>query len=159
VVCTGGYRYGNRVFRCWEHRGHGAQDMHNAIKNSCDVYFYHMCNRAGVDLIQDTAKKIGFMQTYDIGVGNQKAGTIPSKAWKANYNKPQPESGIPGLVSGRDPVRRHWPGRRQRHRPATRRDDLAHRQRAEGHQPAADQVGGRGRAAVRRRRAGPAVPA
>jgi penicillin-binding protein 2 len=96
VVCTGGYRFGNRVFRCWEHRGHGAQDMHNAIKNSCDVYFYHMCNRAGVDRIQDTAKKIGFMQTYDIGVGNQKTGSIPSQAWKANYNKnnPNPESRV-----------------------------------------------------------------
>ena len=96
VTCTGGYRYGNRVFRCWEHRGHGPQDMHNAIKNSCDVYFYHMCNRAGVDRIQDTAKKIGFMQSYDIGVGNQKTGSVPSQAWKANYNKnnPNPESRV-----------------------------------------------------------------
>jgi len=96
VVCTGGYRFGNRVFRCWEHRGHGAQNMHDAIKNSCDVYFYHLCNRAGVDKIQEVAKEIGFMQTYDIGVGNQKAGTIPSKAWKANYNRrnPNPESRV-----------------------------------------------------------------
>lgn len=96
VTCTGGYRFGNRVFRCWEPRGHGAQNMHDAIKNSCDVYFYHMCNRAGVDLIQETAKKIGFMQTYDIGVGNQKAGSVPSKAWKANYNRrnPNPESRV-----------------------------------------------------------------
>ena len=96
VVCTGGYRFGNRVFRCWEARGHGAQDMHNAIKNSCDTYFYHMCNRAGVDRIQETAKKLGFMQTYDIGVGNQKKGSVPSRAWKADYNKnnPNPESRV-----------------------------------------------------------------
>ena len=96
VVCTGGYRYGGRTFRCWQAGGHGAQDMHNAIKNSCDVYFYHMSNRAGVDRIQEVAKKIGFMQTYEIGVGNQKAGTVPSKAWKANYNKnnPNPESRV-----------------------------------------------------------------
>jgi len=96
VVCTGGYRFGNRVFRCWEHRGHGAQNMHDAIKNSCDVYFYHLCNRAGVDKIQEVARKIGFMQTYDIGVGNQKAGSIPSRAWKAEYNKnnPNPESRV-----------------------------------------------------------------
>jgi penicillin-binding protein 2 len=94
VVCTGGYRFGNRVFRCWEHRGHGAQNMHDAIKNSCDVYFYHLCNRAGVDKIQEVAKKIGYMQTYDIGVGNQKTGSIPSRAWKADYNKnnPNPDS-------------------------------------------------------------------
>ncbi|MGO4410997.1 MULTISPECIES: penicillin-binding protein 2 [unclassified Brevundimonas] len=96
VVCTGGYHYGGRTFRCWNHRGHGPQTMHDAIKNSCDVYFYHMCNRAGVDKIQEVAKKIGFMQTYDIGVGNQKTGSIPSRAWKANYNKrnPNPESRV-----------------------------------------------------------------
>jgi penicillin-binding protein 2 len=71
-------------------------DMHEAIKNSCDTYFYDLCNRAGVDLIQETAKKIGFMQTYDIGVGNQKAGSVPSRAWKANYNRrnPNPESRV-----------------------------------------------------------------
>ncbi|MGV9005339.1 MAG: penicillin-binding protein 2 [Brevundimonas sp.] len=94
VVCTGGYRFGNRTFRCWKHDGHGPQDMHDAIKNSCDVYFYHLCNRAGVDGIQETAKKIGFMQTYDIGVGNQREGVIPSQAWKAHYNRnnPNPES-------------------------------------------------------------------
>ncbi|MDO9608260.1 MAG: penicillin-binding protein 2 [Brevundimonas sp.] len=94
VVCTGGYRFGSRTFRCWKPGGHGPMNMHDAIKTSCDVYFYHMCNRAGVDKIQEVGKKIGFMQTYDIGVGNQKAGSIPSRAWKANYNKnnPNPDS-------------------------------------------------------------------
>jgi penicillin-binding protein 2 len=96
VVCTGGYRFGSRTFRCWKPGGHGPQNMHDAIKNSCDVYYYAMCNRAGVDKIQEVAKKIGFMQTYDIGVGNQKAGTIPSRAWKAHYNRnnPNPESRV-----------------------------------------------------------------
>ncbi|CAL1692022.1 Peptidoglycan D,D-transpeptidase MrdA [Brevundimonas subvibrioides] len=94
VNCGGGYRFGNRTFRCWSRSGHGPQDMHDAIKNSCDVYFYHMCNRAGVDGIHDAARKIGFMQTFDIGVGNQKTGSIPSRAWKAEYNKdnPNPDS-------------------------------------------------------------------
>ena len=91
VVCTGGYRFGNRTFRCWKHDGHGPQDMHDAIKNSCDVYFYHLCNRAGVDGINETARKIGFMQTYDLGVGNQREGTIPSRAWKAHYNRNNPD--------------------------------------------------------------------
>ena len=82
VVCTGGYHYGNRTFRCWKAGGHGAQDMHDAIKNSCDVYFYHLCNRAGIDLISETAKKLGFQQIFDIGIPGQKRGLIPSKAWK-----------------------------------------------------------------------------
>ena len=77
VNCTGVFRTGQR---CWGR--HGSQDMHNAIKNSCDIYFYTMCNRAGVDMIRDTAIKLGFEQTFDIGVGNQRKGLLPSTAWK-----------------------------------------------------------------------------
>jgi penicillin-binding protein 2 len=56
--------------------------MHNAIKNSCDVYFYAMCNRAGVDGIRDAALKLGFERTFDIGVDNQRKGLLPSRDWK-----------------------------------------------------------------------------
>ena len=55
VVCNGVFRTGQR---CWGR--HGSQDMHDAIKNSCDISFYTMCNRAGVDIILDTAMKLGF---------------------------------------------------------------------------------------------------
>ncbi|MGZ9099738.1 MAG: penicillin-binding protein 2, partial [Brevundimonas sp.] len=85
VVCTGGYRYGARTFRCWKRGGHGAMDMHNAIKNSCDTYFYHLCNRAGVDRIARVAEDLGFHQTYEIGIAGQSKGTMPSRAWKADY--------------------------------------------------------------------------
>lgn len=85
VVCTGGYRYGNRTFRCWRRGGHGAMDMHNAIKNSCDTYFYHLCNRAGVDRIARVAEDLGFGQTYEIGIAGQSRGTVPSTRWKADY--------------------------------------------------------------------------
>ncbi|MBU2135392.1 MAG: penicillin-binding protein 2 [Alphaproteobacteria bacterium] len=94
VVCTGGYRFGNRVFRCWKAGGHGPQDMHDAIKNSCDVYFYHLCNRAGIDTIHDTAVKLGFATVFDIGIPGQRKGLIPSKAWKkhAYRNRPNPDA-------------------------------------------------------------------
>jgi penicillin-binding protein 2 len=85
VNCTGGYRYGNRTFRCWKRGGHGSMDMHNAIKNSCDTYFYHLCNRAGVDRIARVAEDLGFHQAYEIGIGGQSKGTMPSRAWKADY--------------------------------------------------------------------------
>ncbi|MFC0634240.1 penicillin-binding protein 2 [Brevundimonas balnearis] len=85
VVCTGGYRYGGRTFRCWKPGGHGAQDMHDAIKNSCDTYFYHMCNRAGVDRIARVAEDLGFGQAYEIGIGGQSDGTVPSTRWKREY--------------------------------------------------------------------------
>ncbi len=94
VTCTGGYFYGGRTFRCWKRGGHGSMDMHNAIKNSCDTYFYHMCNRAGVDRIARVAEDLGFHQVYDIGIDGQRRGTMPSQAWKANYNRknPNPDS-------------------------------------------------------------------
>jgi len=85
VGCTGGYRYGNRTFRCWKRGGHGAMDMHNAIKNSCDTYFYHMCNRAGVDRIARVAEDLGFGHTYEIGIAGQSKGVVPSTDWKREY--------------------------------------------------------------------------
>ncbi|RZJ30489.1 MAG: penicillin-binding protein 2, partial [Brevundimonas sp.] len=85
VNCTGGYRYGNRTFRCWRRGGHGSMDMHNAIKNSCDTYFYHLSNRAGVDRIADVAGKLGFGHTFDIGISGQSKGTVPSTKWKRDY--------------------------------------------------------------------------
>lgn len=98
VVCTGGYRYGNRTFRCWKRGGHGAMDMHNAIKNSCDTYFYHLCNRAGVDRIARVAEDLGLHRTYEIGIGGQSRGTMPSRAWKADYARrtrnPNPDAAI-----------------------------------------------------------------
>lgn len=81
VVCTGGYRFGARTFRCWRAGGHGAMDMHGAIKNSCDTYFYHLCNRAGIDRIARVAEDLGFNQTFDIGISGQRKGNMPSTAW------------------------------------------------------------------------------
>jgi penicillin-binding protein 2 len=87
VVCGGGLSFGGRYFRCWKKGGHGAQDMHNAIKNSCDTYFYAMCNRAGPDLIAKTARALGFGQTFDIGISGQKKGLVPDRAYKARAFK------------------------------------------------------------------------
>jgi len=48
VPCTGGYQFGNRYFRCWDKRGHGALDLEGAIKHSCDVYFYQLGLKVGL---------------------------------------------------------------------------------------------------------------
>ncbi|MFN3536025.1 MAG: penicillin-binding protein 2, partial [Brevundimonas sp.] len=94
VTCGGGYRFGNRTFRCHRASGHGPQNMHDAIKNSCNVYFYHMCNRAGIDRIARTAEALGFHRTYDFGLTGQREGTMPSTEWKrhAFRNNPNPDS-------------------------------------------------------------------
>lgn len=85
VNCTGSYRYGSRTFRCWRRGGHGSMDMHNAIKNSCDTYFYHQCNRAGIDRIARVAETLGFGHTFALGISGQSAGTVPSTEWKRRY--------------------------------------------------------------------------
>jgi penicillin-binding protein 2 len=83
VNCPGSYQFGNRRFYCWQKKGHGPVDMHGAIKHSCDVYFYHMCNIAGPDRIADTARKLGLGQIFkDFELDGQKAGTIPDTKYK-----------------------------------------------------------------------------
>ncbi|HYD46537.1 MAG TPA: penicillin-binding protein 2 [Phenylobacterium sp.] len=85
VNCPGGWFFGGRTFRCWGR--HGSQNMHDAIKNSCDVYFYTMSVRIGPDPIAKVAKEFGFGQIFDIGIPGQKKGIVPSTAWKKEYFK------------------------------------------------------------------------
>ncbi len=82
IVCSGGWFFGGRTFHCWQKRGHGAQSMHDAIKNSCDVYFYQMALRIGPDVIARTARAFGINQIFDIGIPGQKSGTLPDRDWK-----------------------------------------------------------------------------
>ncbi len=97
VNCSGAYRFGNRTFVCHKRSGHGPQTMHDAIKNSCNVYFYHMCNRAGVDRIAKTAEALGLHRTYEMGLAGQRAGTMPSTTWKReNFRNPADQTWFPG---------------------------------------------------------------
>ncbi|MFM2301268.1 MAG: penicillin-binding protein 2 [Pseudomonadota bacterium] len=89
VNCTGGLRVGNRVFHCWEHRGHGHVDMAKGIYQSCDVYFYHFAQQIGMDKIAAMARRLGLGQTFDLPVPGQSYGTVPDPAWKEKkYHKP-----------------------------------------------------------------------
>jgi penicillin-binding protein 2 len=76
----GGAFYLGRTFRC--HGRHGPQDLHNAIKNSCDVYFYNVAVRVGPDAIAEVAREFGFEQTFDIGIDGQKKGLVPDREWR-----------------------------------------------------------------------------
>ncbi|WAC49474.1 penicillin-binding protein 2 [Asticcacaulis sp. SL142] len=94
VVCSGSYRYGNRSFACHKRGGHGPQTMHDAIKNSCDVYFYHMCNRAeaGPDRIAQTARALGMGHIFEnFEIAGQKRGTIPDREYKRTAFKNDPK--------------------------------------------------------------------
>lgn len=79
IVCNGGYYLGRR-FACTGR--HGPQDMRNAIKNSCNVYFMTVAVEIGPDAIAAVARNMGFEQTYELGVGSQNRGIVPDRAWK-----------------------------------------------------------------------------
>lgn len=81
VVCPGYLRFGNRIFRCWRDGGHGVVDLKRAITESCDVYFYTMGLRMGIDRIADMAQKLGLESRSGVEIEEQK-GLIPSQAWK-----------------------------------------------------------------------------
>jgi penicillin-binding protein 2 len=82
VSCAGGLRVGNRVFHCWNHRGHGTVNMAKAIYQSCDVYFYYFAQRIGMDRIAAMARRLGLGQEFDLPVAGQSFGTVPDPAWK-----------------------------------------------------------------------------
>jgi penicillin-binding protein 2 len=89
IFCGGGWHFG-RYFHCHKRGGHGPQDMRDALKNSCDVYFYQVALRIGPDQIAKIAKAFGFEQIFDIGISGQKKGIVPSREWKRRYFKKNP---------------------------------------------------------------------
>lgn len=82
VFCTGKTKLGNRDFHCWERRGHGLMNMHDALQHSCDVYFYEIIQRLGMENVVKVADRLGFGQTFDIHLAGQARGVVPDPAWK-----------------------------------------------------------------------------
>ncbi|KPH66541.1 penicillin-binding protein 2 [Novosphingobium aerophilum] len=82
VFCGGGLRVGNRVFHCWNRRGHGQVNMAKGIYQSCDVYFYHFAQRMGMDPIAAMASRLGLGHDFPLPVSGQSYGTVPNPAWK-----------------------------------------------------------------------------
>ncbi len=82
VFCPGQVKLGNQIFRCWRRGGHGSQDLLHSLINSCDVYYYLMGERMGVDKIEEFAKACGFGKPTGIDLPHEKSGLVPSKQWK-----------------------------------------------------------------------------
>ena len=82
ILCLGKVRLGNRNFHCWKRRGHGPMNMRDALKQSCDTYFYDISQIIGIDKIAEVAKRLGLGHRYDIGVGGGISGIVPTEAWK-----------------------------------------------------------------------------
>jgi len=87
ISCSGGMHFGNRVFRDWKAGGHGSVDLYKAIVESCDVYFYQLGNRMGVDTIEKYASLFGLGDVTGIDLPSEKKGLVPSTKWKLEARK------------------------------------------------------------------------
>jgi len=85
--CNGKIRFGDRFFHCWKTEGHGKMNLEQAIQESCDVFFYKLSIKVGIDNIAEVAKDFGLGQIYPININNQKKGIVPSKNWKKETYK------------------------------------------------------------------------
>jgi penicillin-binding protein 2 len=80
--CPGFLRFGDRVFRCWKKGGHGTVDIYRALEESCDVFFYQVGQKLGVDRLAWHAKASGLGAATGINLAHEGDGLIPTAAWK-----------------------------------------------------------------------------
>ncbi len=82
VECRGSIELYGHTYHCWKDKGHGFMDLRNAIKQSCDTYFYEVARRLGVDRLSVTAKKFGLGKKVLDKFDEEKSGTVPNTKWK-----------------------------------------------------------------------------
>ncbi|HLZ66802.1 MAG TPA: penicillin-binding protein 2 [Aliidongia sp.] len=82
VNCPGVFTLGDHEYHCWRHGGHGTLDLHGGLKNSCDVYFYEVAMKVGVDRVAAMANRLGMGGLTGIDIPNERPGNIPTRAWK-----------------------------------------------------------------------------
>lgn len=83
IFCPGFWEYGDHKYHCWEKHGHGNVDLYDALKHSCDTYFYQIALRIGIDAIKNMALKLGLNQKYmDDILAHEMPGIIPDRRWK-----------------------------------------------------------------------------
>jgi penicillin-binding protein 2 len=82
MYCPGYYKYGNRIYRCWRRGGHGSVDIIKALSESCDVFFYQVGQKLGIDRLAFYAKACGLGSATGINLDDEAEGLIPTSAWK-----------------------------------------------------------------------------
>ena len=85
VNCTGVVEFFGEKFHCWKKKGHGYMSMRSAIQKSCDVYFYEIARKLGVDRLSETAKKFGLGKKVLPDFFEEKAGIVPNTLWKKKF--------------------------------------------------------------------------
>ncbi|KAF0117259.1 MAG: penicillin-binding protein 2 [Rhodospirillaceae bacterium] len=99
VYCPGHLSLGNTRFHCWKKGGHGSMDMVLGLQNSCDVYFYDVARRVGIDRIAEMARRFGLGTKLGLDLPGERSGLVPDRKWKMKAFK---EPWHPGetLVAG-----------------------------------------------------------
>jgi penicillin-binding protein 2 len=82
VFCNGSMKLGNRRFHCWRRGGHGHLHLRQSLQQSCDVFYYEMAKRAGIERIAEMARRFGLGSGADLPIPALKGGLIPDKEWK-----------------------------------------------------------------------------
>jgi penicillin-binding protein 2 len=102
-TCPGYLQFGNATFHCWRHGGHGTLRLHDAIKKSCDVFFYETARRVGIDRLAAMARRFGFGGVLGIDIPGERPGLIPTREWRlatSGANWTQGETLIAGIGQG-----------------------------------------------------------
>ncbi|MEK9724876.1 MAG: penicillin-binding protein 2, partial [Rhodospirillaceae bacterium] len=82
VFCSGYTELGDARFHCWKKHGHGLVDANQAIVESCDVYFYELAKRTGIERIAAMARRLGLGSKLDVDLPGEQAGLVPTPKWK-----------------------------------------------------------------------------
>ena len=85
VFCSGFTELGDQRFHCWNKHGHGLVNMVDGMRESCDVYFYELALKLGVDRIATTARKLGLGSKFGLDIPGERGGMIPTRAWKREH--------------------------------------------------------------------------
>jgi len=87
IFCPGYFKLGKRRYRCWKKRGHGAMNIYDALVQSCDVFFYTVGHKLGIDRIAKYANLLGLGNSTGVNLIGEKRGLIPTSAWKLRARK------------------------------------------------------------------------
>lgn len=82
IQCHGGFAFGNRTYRDWKAGGHGTVNLHQAMVNSCDIYFYKVGNKMGIDSISAYASQFGLGRKTGVDLPSESTGIVPTPGWK-----------------------------------------------------------------------------
>ncbi len=95
LTCPGFYEFGGRRFHCWNRGGHGTVNLADSLKHSCDVYYYKLGEKLGMNTLAHYAYMFGFGERTGIGINNEQRGLVPTKDW---HRKHSPEGFQHGLT-------------------------------------------------------------